>query len=109
MFPGRKISLSFDEVKIYKVSRSSLNSGVLPIGEAGMIAGSSKIQVQASQQTLLNTVLGVLHNEDVDTAPLAGVVHVREVDDAARKFKVWAPGDLPTKTFMLGSIKWLKT
>jgi hypothetical protein len=94
---------------IYKISRSVVNIGMLPIGEAGIIGGSSKIPVQASQQTLLNTVLGVLHADNIDSSPLAGVVHVREVDDVTRKFQVWAPGDLPSKTFILGSIKWLKT
>jgi hypothetical protein len=63
-------------------------------------------EVGASQEVLFNAVLGVLIGEDVMKSPIYGIVHVVEVDET--HIGLLSPGDLPSKRFLLGSVKTLK-
>ena len=65
-------------------------------------------QVAPTQESLLNAVLGVLVDEDVIKGAICGIVHVVEVDEIHHQIKLLAPGQLPSKNFLLGSLKMLK-
>jgi len=103
-----QLSLNFSEIKVFKVTVSSTPLSALTYGENLQGEGLIVSQVAPTTETLLNAVLGVLTHEEVLKSPVIGVVHVVEVDETNKTLKVLAPGPLPSKNFLLGSLKMLK-
>jgi hypothetical protein len=64
--------------------------------------------VAPTQDALMNSIVGVLNTSDIIKATISGVVHVFEVDEANQFIKVLSPGELPSRSFILGSLKKLK-
>lgn len=98
--------LLISEIKVYKVTVSATPLSARTYGDTSQGDGLIVTEVGASQEVLFNAVLGVLIGEDVMKSPIYGIVHVVEVDET--HIGLLSPGDLPSKRFLLGSVKTLK-
>mmetsp|Transcript_27525 Transcript_27525/g.49626 ORF Transcript_27525/g.49626 Transcript_27525/m.49626 type:complete len:418 (-) Transcript_27525:3398-4651(-) len=107
-FTMHQLTLSFDEIVVYKVTCSSTPLSALTYGATPLLEGFIVVQVAPTQETLLHSLLGVLADQDVLKSSILGIVHVCEVDETRRVIKVLATGELPSKRFIIGSIKRLK-
>ena len=108
-FQVHQITLNFDEIKIYKVIVTSVSEATFTYGED--LKGERLIysQVAPTQEDLLHAIMGVLTDPDnVLTSSIYGLVHVVEVDEVHHFIKILSPGLLPSKQFILGTLKKLK-
>lgn len=99
-------TLLISEIKVFKVTVSATPLSARTYGDTTQGDGLIVTEVGASQDILLNAVLGVLVGDDIMKSSICGVVHVVEVDE--NQIKLLAPGDLPSRKFLLGSVKMLK-
>ena len=103
-----QLTIPLSEIKVYKISVSATPLSALTYGDTTQGDGLFISQVAPTQESLLNAVLGVLVDEDVIKGAICGIVHVVEVDEIHHQIKLLAPGQLPSKNFLLGSLKMLK-
>lgn len=103
-----KPTFCLSEIKVYKISVSATPLSALTYGDTTQGDGLIVSQVAPTQESLLNAVLGVLIGDEVGKSAIYGIVHVVEVDEFHNQIKLLAPGELPSKNFLLGSLKMLK-
>lgn len=117
------LSLSGANVVILRVgdAASLAPSSALPLGATRKIDSSRLTKVnELSPAQLLYSVLGVVVGEatfadenslqEAALMPMAGFVHVLEVDEAKQTMTVLSPcaGNLPSKYLLLASLKWIE-
>jgi hypothetical protein len=107
-FAMHQLTISFDDLVVYKITCSSTPLSALTYGATPLLEGFIVNQVAPTQETLLHSLLGVLAEQEVLKSSVIGIVHVCEVDEPWRVIKVMATVELPSKWFLLGSIKRLK-
>ena len=93
---------------MFKISIPATPASALIYGDTTQGDGLVVSQIAPTQEALLNAVLGVLINDDPIKGAICGIVHVVEVDEFHHQIKLLAPGQLPSKNFLLGSLKMLK-
>ena len=117
------LTLAAANVIIFRVGDASslAPSSALPLGATRKIDSSRLTKVsELSPAQLLYSVLGVLAEgvafeqdaalQEAAFAPMAGFVHVLEVDEQKQTMTVLSPcaGNLPSKYLLLGSLKWIE-
>lgn len=118
------LSLQAENVTIFRVGDASslAPSSALPLGATRKIDSSRLTKVTGlSPAQLLYSVLGVLGDscaafdpetslQEAALAPMAGFVHVLDVDEQKQSMTVLSPcaGNLPTKYLILASLKWIE-
>ncbi len=117
------LTISAANVIIFRVGDASslAPSSALPLGATRKIDSSRLTKVsELSPAQLLYSVLGVLAEgstfdhetalQEAALAPMAGFVHVLEVDEQKQTMTVLSPcaGNLPSKYLLLGSLKWIE-
>lgn len=107
-FQMHQVTLIFSDISLYKISTSSTPVTALTFGESPTLEGLTVNKVAPTQDALMNSIVGVLNTSDIIKATISGVVHVFEVDEANQFIKVLSPGELPSRSFILGSLKKLK-
>ncbi|KAG0252138.1 Cleavage polyadenylation factor subunit clp1 [Actinomortierella ambigua] len=110
----------FHDVEILRVGEGSLApTSALPIGEDRKVSETHVVQVDASGDLLLHSVLAVSNanqtkletdkdEREVLESSLAGFVYVSEVNEARKRMTVLAPcpGRIPKRIWWMGSLKW---
>lgn len=104
--------ISFADVTLVRVGgHAKAPKSALPVG---MEAKADPLRVSAVEPGMecLHHVLAVPHaqrKEDALSSPLAGFVHVRDVDPSSQFLSLLCPGPdpLPSPFLLLGSIRWL--
>lgn len=105
-------SARFDDLRVYRVGGGPrAPPSALPVGAAPAAHPLRVAPVQPGVE-LLHALLGVSHAAEPGellTANCAGFIAVTDVDTQQRRisFLAPAPGPLPGKFLLLGSIKWL--
>lgn len=107
--PYQQIILKWDQIKIYKITSAAMPETALTFGAAPLLQGLLQHQVVPSKETILYAVMGVVNDAvDIRKEPVLGVVNVTEVDEVRKEISIISPGELPSMTFILGSLKRLK-
>mmetsp|Transcript_8160 Transcript_8160/g.36397 ORF Transcript_8160/g.36397 Transcript_8160/m.36397 type:complete len:478 (+) Transcript_8160:922-2355(+) len=108
-----KTVLDFSSVSLYKVGGgAAIPASALPIG-AEPTLDPNRIAPIAIQSDLIHSILAVSQakeESEVSDAPVAGYVHVAKVDMQAKRLTLLAPapGELPSRILMAGTLKWLE-
>lgn len=116
------LTISLGNVTIYRVADATAlaPSSALPLGATRKIDSSKLTKVtELIPSQLLYSILAVVRTpsdsdlnefEDALTAPVAGFLHVLEVDEGKQTLTVLAPcpGALPSKFLLLASLKWIE-
>ena len=107
--PYQQIILHWEQIKIYKITSAAMPETALTFGAAPLLQGLLQHPVVPSKETILYAVLGVVHEAvDIWKEPVLGVVNVTDVDEVRREISIISPGELPSMTFILGTLKRLK-
>lgn len=114
------LTLSLPNVVIYRVADTTAlaPSSALPLGATRKIDSSKLTKVtDLNPSQLRYSLLAVVRGpenadefEDALDAPVAGFLHVLEVDEVKQTLTVLAPcpGTLPSKFLLLSSLKWIE-
>lgn len=108
-FQIHKLTVTFDEIKIYKVIGLTYSASTRMYGDTNKSENLILNQIAPTLDDLLNTILGVLADpEQAMRSSIYGLVHVIEVDEFHQSITLLSPGLLPSKHFILGTVKKLK-
>ena len=116
------LTIPFASILIYRVADATAlaPSSALPLGATRKIDSSKLTKVtDLNSSQLLYSILAVMPadaNSDSDEfegaldSPIAGFVHVLEVDEGKQSLTVLSPcpGTLPSKFLLLSSLKWIE-
>ncbi|GBG26725.1 Protein CLP1-like [Hondaea fermentalgiana] len=112
--PVRKTLKLGEDVTIFLLKQNVIaDSSIMPIGMDNDLDANQTPQMTTVDKTLEFCVLAVVHAsspEEAFRAPVAGFVHVLEVDVASNSFSAdfACPVDLPSTYLLHGSIKWFE-
>jgi polyribonucleotide 5'-hydroxyl-kinase len=106
--------LHWREIEIYRVGGGFIApSSALPIGGKRLIDPNKLTRIYPSSE-LLHSIMGVSHTSNVDelvSSNVAGYVYCSSVDMNKKTITLLtpAPGQLPSKLLLYGTVKWLDT
>lgn len=110
-----RISLSFADFELYRVGQEFVApTSALPVGEERKVDETSVVRVNPSPD-ILYSILGLSYADEAISkslleANVAGFVYVDEIDMVNKRLNVLAPapGKLPKRLLVMGSLKWLE-